>query len=88
MYIASMMVHGWLRISTQHKNFFYECDSLWDGAGCGPLNTCCTFNNPPWFYKELPEPTTDDIEMRVCKEVPMKLSPLHGLITLNRLFLC
>ena len=24
-------------------------------------------NNPPWFYKELPRPTTDDIEMRVCR---------------------
>ncbi len=47
---------------------FYGDDPLWDGAGCGPLNTCCTFNNPPWFYKELPEPTTDDIEMRVCKD--------------------
>ncbi len=42
--------------------------ALWDGAGCGPLNTCCTLNNPPWFYKELPEPTTNDIEMRVCKD--------------------
>ncbi len=47
--------------------FFYDADPLWDGAGCGPLNTCCTFNNPPWFYKELLEPTTDDIEMRVCQ---------------------
>ena len=53
----------------QFRNgFFYGGDLLWDGAGYGPLNTCCTFNNPPWFYKELPEPTTDDIEMRVCKD--------------------
>ena len=49
------------------NNLFYGDDPLWDGAGCGPLNTCCTFNNPPWFYKKLPEPTTDDIEMRVCR---------------------
>ncbi len=34
----------------------------------GPYNKCCTWNNPPWFYKELPEPTTDDIEMRLCKD--------------------
>ena len=46
---------------------FYSEDPLWDGAGCGPLNTCCSFNNPPWFHKLLPQPTTDDIEMRVCK---------------------
>ena len=50
------------------SRIFYGDDPLWDGAGCGPMNTCCTFNNPPWFYKELPEPTTDDIEMRVCKD--------------------
>ena len=52
----------------QNQNIFYGDDPLWDGAGCGPLNTCCTFNNPPWFYKELPRPTTDDIEMRVCRD--------------------
>ena len=46
---------------------FYGEDPLWDGAGCGPQNTCCSFNNPPWFYKQLPQPTTDDIEMRVCR---------------------
>ena len=46
---------------------FYSDDPLWDGAGCGSLNRCCSFNNPPWFYKQLPQPTTDDIEMRVCR---------------------
>ena len=46
---------------------FYGDNPLWDGAGCGPLNTCCFFNTPPWFYKQLPRPTTDDIEMRVCR---------------------
>ena len=40
---------------------FYE-DSLWDGDGClSGSNTCCCFNNPPWFCKQLPQPTTDDI---------------------------
>ena len=48
---------------------FYYGDPLWDGAGCGPLSAeCCMFNNPPWFYKQLPQPTTDDIEIRVCKD--------------------
>ena len=41
---------------------------LWDGAGCGPNSTCCAFNNPPWFNRQLPESTTDDIEMRLCKD--------------------
>ena len=45
---------------------FYGADPLWDGAGCGPQNTCCSFNTPPWFYRQLLQPTTDAIEMRVC----------------------
>ena len=49
------------------SSIFYSDDPLWDGAGCGPLNTCCSFNNPPWFYKQLRRPITDDIEMRVCR---------------------
>ena len=52
----------------QIEAIFYGDDPMWDGAGCGPLNTCCRFNNPPWFYKELPDPTTDDLEMRVCTD--------------------
>ena len=44
----------------------YVDDPLWDGAGCGPANTCCSLNNPPWFLKQLPSTTTDDIEMRMC----------------------
>ena len=50
------------------NNLLYSCDPLWDGAGCGPHNKCCSFNNPPWFYKQLSQPTTDDIEMRVCRD--------------------
>ena len=52
---------------TGRDRMFYEEDPLWDGEGCGPQNTCCSFNNPPWFYRELPQSTTDDIEMRVCR---------------------
>ena len=47
---------------------FYPNDPLWDGRGCGRLNTCCSFNNPPWFMKELPSSTSDDIEMRLCAD--------------------
>ena len=49
---------------------FYPNDPLWDGQGCGRLNTCCSFNNPPWFMKELPSPTRDNIEMRLCADEP------------------
>ena len=44
----------------------YVDDPLWDGEGCGPTSTCCEFNNPPWFCTTLPQPTTDDIELRIC----------------------
>ena len=45
---------------------FYADDPLWDGQGCGGTSTCCEFNNPPWFCKQLPQPTTDYIELRLC----------------------
>ena len=48
------------------SRYFYD-SPLWDGAGCGPTNECCTFRNPPWFYKSLAQDTSDDIEMRVCR---------------------
>lgn len=48
------------------SSVFYSSDPLWDGDGCGTTSTCCVFNTPPWFHKELPQPTTDDIEVRLC----------------------
>ena len=47
---------------------FFPDDPLWDGAGCATNSTCCSFNNPPWFHKQLPSATTDNIEMRVCND--------------------
>ena len=48
---------------------FYRNSPLWgETAVCAAGNTCCSFNNPPWFYKQLPQPTTADIEMRVCRD--------------------
>ena len=44
----------------------YPDDPLWDGQGCGSTSTCCSFNNPPWFCKQLPQPTTGNIELRLC----------------------
>ena len=45
---------------------FYPNDILWDGQNCISTSTCCQFNNPPWFTKNLPNVTTDDIELRLC----------------------
>ena len=43
-------------------------DPLWDGQGCGPTSSCCTFNSPPWFNVTLPSLTTDGIEVRICSD--------------------
>ena len=48
------------------NGIFHNEDPLWDGRGCEGLNACCSFNHPPWFCKQLPKPTTDDIELRLC----------------------
>ena len=42
-------------------------DPLWDGQDCDGLErTCCDPPNLPWFCKELPRSTTDDLELRIC----------------------
>ena len=57
--------------SENHYQFiFYGDDPLWDGAGCGQFNTCCSWNSPPWFLKNISPPTSDDIEMRLCADTP------------------
>ena len=44
---------------------YFTNDPLWDGAGC-IRGSCCQFNSPPWFCKDLPHPTSEDIELRLC----------------------
>ena len=44
----------------------YTNDPLWDGQDCD--SSCCSFNSPPWFSKQLTLPTTEDIEMRLCAD--------------------
>ena len=52
-------------ISNNGQNDLYLDDPLWDGQGCGPASTCCSFNSPPWFNVRLPSATTDEIEVRI-----------------------
>lgn len=40
-------------------------DPLWDGKGCSNNNACCQFNQPPWFYKKLPQSTADYINITI-----------------------
>ena len=62
---------------SSYPHIFFASDPLWDGAGCGPSSTCCTFNNPPWFCRKLPQPTTDDLEVRICDSTPRRDTPIQ-----------
>ena len=69
---------------TFQNGFFYGNNPLWDGAGCGSGNRCCSFNTPPWFYKQLPQPTADNIKMSVCnnegvsnEDIPIELVEIY-----------
>ena len=48
---------------------FIDNNPLWDGQDCAAFNTCCEFNNPPWFCKQLNQPSTEDIEIRIMGSV-------------------
>ena len=49
-----------------HLVYFYI--AFYIAAGYASTSTCCSFNNPPWFHKQLPSATTDNIEIRVCRD--------------------
>ena len=63
----------------------YFCDtgnSLWYG-GCNRIS-CCSYNNPPWFCRELDGIFSNDIELRVCanqdtsdEDVPLEIVELY-----------
>ena len=64
-------------------NYILYSDVLWDGRDCTSTSTCCQLNNPPWFTKNLPTATTDDIELRLCtahtlsyEDIPLELIEL------------
>ena len=60
---------GSVQIENTTVGILLPDDPLWDGTGCYKAgNTCCSFNNPPWFYKQLPSSVTDNIEMRMCRD--------------------
>ena len=73
-----------LHAAWSNQYVFYPNDVLWDGQDCISTSTCCQLNNPPWFLKELPTVTADDIELRLCTDsnpgyddVPIELIELY-----------
>ena len=51
--------------NTSDVDAYYFDDPLWDGSGCIYSN-CCNVPNQPWFYRQLNESTSADIEARLC----------------------
>ena len=66
--IPSFVGNDYFCETGSRQNFQYDRlyseDPLWDGNGCGADSTCC--NRGQYFCKNLPEPTTSDLEIRVC----------------------
>ena len=60
------------RVSRRKLSQFESCNnsltSHWSEGKCGSHSQCCSLNNSTQFYKQLPQPTTDDIEMRLCRD--------------------
>ena len=66
-----------------HGYRIFPDDPLWDGENC-PTGTCCSFSNPPFFFKTLDSSTSDDLELRLCNShtstysnVPVELIELY-----------
>ena len=53
---------------------FHSNNTLWDGENCLSNSTCCSLHvhNPPYLVEQLPTPTTDDIEARICLYHPLQ----------------
>ena len=57
----------------------YTADPLWDGRDCnGRESPCCASPRftPPWFYRVLDKPTSDNIDMRTCFNFSAEDTPL------------
>lgn len=50
----------------QTPQVFESSDPLWDGMGCGNSSSCCSYNSPPWFERQLSSPSTSNLEVRIC----------------------
>ena len=70
-------------------NVLYASDPLWDGQGCGNPPCCDLDSGPPgvtapWFCRQLPQDTSDDLEVRICgsqdttdEDTPLQLVELY-----------
>ena len=74
---------GALPPSFVHENYYCESGSLngpsshsmyltkdpvWDGKGCPSENSCCSEPNLPWFYRQIPLTSDENLEARICRD--------------------
>ena len=57
------------------KGYYFD-DPLWDCEGYEGENECCD-RGGPWFCKQLPQPTQEDIEVRVCSNSKHFVKDIH-----------
>ena len=64
--------------TSSSSRILYTADPLWDGQGCGSLESpCCNVPGIPWFHRDYGNTTTTDyIELRVCGDYPNEDSPV------------
>ena len=60
------------------SQILYTSDPLWDGQGCGSLESpCCNVPGIPWFHRDYGSTTTTDyIELSVCANYDDEDSPV------------
>ena len=74
-----------LHMDSWSASTLYSDDALWDGKSCNENEApCCSPPDLPWFCKELPEPTSDDLEVRICadevlenEDIPIEVIELY-----------
>ena len=59
----------------------HTSDPLWDGQGCGSLeSSCCNVPGIPWFHRDYGSNTTTDyIELRVCASASSEDTPISNI---------
>ncbi len=61
---VSTKISSSVKISSSSGSHSFSVEEpLW--AGCEETSHCCSFNNPPWFYRELPAATAENIQLKI-----------------------
>ena len=67
--------------NASYTNYFlYANDPLWDGQQCSSEGSCCS--TAPWFSVNLINPTSNDIEVRICSDYDTSEDTLIELLEL------